>query len=57
MLCANGTLAIQLALRACNVAGGEVGTTPFTFVATSSTISWEGAIPVFADIDYETLSP
>ena len=29
-LCANGTLALQLALRACNVRGGEVVTTPFT---------------------------
>ncbi|WP_298067023.1 DegT/DnrJ/EryC1/StrS family aminotransferase [uncultured Mailhella sp.] len=56
-LCANGTLALQLALRACDVRGGEVVTTPFTYVATSSAIVWEGATPVFADISPETLMP
>jgi len=57
VLCANGTLALQLALRAVGVAGGEVVTTPFTYVATSAAIAWEGARPVFADIDPETLVP
>lgn len=57
ILCANGTLALQLALRACSVAGGEVVTTPFTYVATASAIAWEGALPVFADISPETLMP
>lgn len=56
-LCANGTLALQLALRACNVRGGEVITTPFTYVATTTAIVWEGALPVFADISPETLMP
>jgi dTDP-4-amino-4,6-dideoxygalactose transaminase/glycosyltransferase involved in cell wall biosynthesis len=57
VLCANGTLALQLALRAAGVAGGEVVTTPFTYVATSAAIAWEGARPVFADIEPETLVP
>ncbi|MDR0882345.1 MAG: DegT/DnrJ/EryC1/StrS family aminotransferase [Candidatus Adiutrix sp.] len=57
LLCANGTLALQLALRVFGVAGGEVVTTPFSYVATSTAIVWEGAKPVFADIDYETLQP
>ena len=56
-LCANGTLALQLALRACDVRGGEVITTPFTYVATSTAIAWEGALPVFADISPDTLMP
>ena len=52
---ANGTLALQLALRAVNAMGGEVITTPFTFVATTSAILWEGCKPVYVDIDPETL--
>lgn len=56
-LCANGTLALQLALRACNVRGGEVITTPFTYVATSTAVDWEGALPVFAEISPDTLMP
>jgi dTDP-4-amino-4,6-dideoxygalactose transaminase len=49
--CANGTDAIMLALRACNVdAGDEVITTPFTFFATSEAIAAIGAVPVFVDV-------
>jgi len=54
-LCANGTLALQLALRAAGLAGKEVITTPFSYVATVSALLWEGCRPVFADIDEETL--
>lgn len=54
-LVTNGTLALQLALRAVNAMGGEVITTPFTFVATTSAILWEGCRPVYVDIDPETL--
>ncbi|MFA7008431.1 MAG: DegT/DnrJ/EryC1/StrS family aminotransferase, partial [Elusimicrobiales bacterium] len=49
---ANGTDALRLALIATGIkAGDEVITSPFTFIATSETISQCGAVPVFADID------
>ncbi len=50
---ANGTLALQLTLRALDVTG-EVVTTPFSYVATVSSAVWEGCRPVFADIDRES---
>lgn len=49
----NGTLAMQLALRALDL-HGEVITTPFSFIATASSIVWERCAPVFADIDPDT---
>lgn len=52
---ANGTLAIQLALKALDLSG-EVITTPFTFPATTNAIIWEGLTPVFADIEYDTFN-
>lgn len=51
----NGTIAIQLAIRALKLKG-EIITTPFTFIATISSIIWEGCTPVFVDIDAETLN-
>lgn len=51
----NGTVALQLAIRALDVADGEIITTPFSYVATTSAILWEGAKPVFVDIDEKTL--
>lgn len=51
VLCANGTLALQLAIRLLNLNGKKVITTPFTYVATLSALLWEGCQPVFADID------
>nr|WP_205345820.1 DegT/DnrJ/EryC1/StrS family aminotransferase [Pseudomonas nitroreducens] len=49
----NGTIALQVAYRALGVTGSAV-TTPFSFVATSSTLQWESIRPRFADIDART---
>ena len=54
-LFSNGTLALELGYYAMGLAGGDVITTPFTFVATSHALKRIGANPVFADIDPETL--
>jgi dTDP-4-amino-4,6-dideoxygalactose transaminase len=51
----NGTIAIQMAIKALEIKG-EIITTPFTWVATLSAIQWEGCIPVFCDIDPDTLN-
>jgi dTDP-4-amino-4,6-dideoxygalactose transaminase len=52
---ANGTLALELALRALNLReGDEVVVTPRTFVASASAIVAVGAVPVFADVDLES---
>src|SRR3989338_2597202 len=53
LLVANGTLAIQLAIKALKLQG-EIITTPFTCPATTNAMRWEGLTPVFADIDPET---
>lgn len=50
----NGTIAIQIAIKALNLQG-DILTTPFSYVATTSSIVWEGLNPVFVDID-ETLN-
>ncbi len=52
----NGTLPIQIALKLFGN-GGEVITTPFSYVATSSSIIWENCTPIFVDIlpDYLTI--
>lgn len=47
----NGTIALQLALRALDIEEGEVITTPFTYVATTSAILWEKLKPVYVDIE------
>ncbi|HWW39190.1 DegT/DnrJ/EryC1/StrS family aminotransferase, partial [Pedobacter sp.] len=52
---ANGTMALQLAINALELSG-EIITTPFSFVATTNSILWEGCTPVFADIDAETFN-
>lgn len=51
----NGTAALQLAIRALELQG-EIITTPFSFIATTSSIVWEQCKPVFADIDPATLN-
>lgn len=49
----NGTIAIQLAIKALGLKG-KIITTPFSYVATTSSIVWEGCEPVFVDIDRAT---
>lgn len=51
----NGTIALQIAIKALDLKG-EIITTPFSYVATTSSIVWEGCKPVFVDIDPETLN-
>lgn len=52
----NGTIALQIALRALDMTRGDVITTPFTHVASSDCLFWEQCNPVYADIDPETLN-
>jgi dTDP-4-amino-4,6-dideoxygalactose transaminase len=52
-LVANGTLALQLAIKALGLQG-EIITTPYSYVATTSSILWEGCEPVFVDIEDKT---
>jgi len=52
---ANGTIAIQMAIKALKLKG-EIITTPFTWIATISAIKWEGCTPVFCDIESDTLN-
>src|SRR5207248_1622667 len=55
--CCNGTQALEIALRAAGVrAGDEVITTPYTFIATASATVQVNAVPVFADVDPDTLN-
>ncbi|NAO98479.1 DegT/DnrJ/EryC1/StrS family aminotransferase [Halomonas sp. MG34] len=58
LLVANGTLALQIAYRALGISGHveptEAITTPFTFVATASSLKWEGIEPIFVDINQNT---
>lgn len=51
----NCTTALQIAIKALGLKG-EIITTPFSFVATTSSIVWEGCKPVFVDIDPATLN-
>ena len=51
----NGTIALVTALQALRVTG-EVITTPYSFVATSHSLLWNGIKPVFVDIDPNTLN-
>jgi dTDP-4-amino-4,6-dideoxygalactose transaminase len=57
-LFANGTTALQIALRGMGISG-EVITTPFTFVATAHSLLWNHIRPVFVDIEPEhyTIDP
>jgi len=51
----NGTLALITALQALRITG-EVITTPYSFVATTHALHWNGIKPVFCDIDKKTMN-
>ncbi|CAN5169265.1 DegT/DnrJ/EryC1/StrS family aminotransferase [soil metagenome] len=51
----NGTIALQIAIKALDLKG-EIITTPFSYVATTSSIVWENCKPVFVDINPVTLN-
>lgn len=55
LLMTNGTLPLQIAIKAMELSG-EIITTPFSYVATTSSIVWEGCTPVFVDIHPEYLT-
>lgn len=55
VLVSNGTLALLVAYKLLGLTG-EVITTPFTFIATASSLAWAGLDVVFADIDPRTLN-
>tara|TARA_B110000037_G_scaffold219810_1_gene285762 strand:- start:499 stop:1578 length:1080 start_codon:yes stop_codon:yes gene_type:complete len=54
-LTTNGTLPIQIAIKTLELQG-EIITTPFSYIATTSSIVWEGCTPVFVDIDKDYLT-
>ena len=62
LLVSSGTMGLQIAYRALGISGAsddgqaEVITTPFTFVATESSLRWEGLRPKFADIRPDTFN-
>lgn len=51
----NGTIPLQIALKLLSK-GGEVITTPFSYVATTAAIVWENCTPVFVDIHTDNLT-
>lgn len=51
----NGTISLQIALKSLPKKG-KILTTPFSYIATSSSIVWEGFTPVFIDIDSNTFN-
>lgn len=55
--CANGTDALTLALMAWNIGEGDAVFVPdFTFFASGETVSYEGAAPVFVDVEEGTFN-
>lgn len=54
-LVTNGTIALQMAIKALDIRG-EIITTPFSWIATVSSIKWEGCTPIFCDIEEDTFN-
>ncbi len=52
----SGTAALHLASKVLNIEGMEVITTPMTFISTNHVILYSHGIPVFADIEADTLN-
>jgi len=52
----NGTIAIQIAMKALGIEDGEIITTPFSYVATTSSILWERCKPIFVDIESDNFT-
>lgn len=50
LFCTNGTVVLQMAIKALALKG-EVITTPFSYVATTNSILWENCTPVFVDVN------
>jgi len=55
VLVANGTVALEIAYRTLGIKGFAI-TTPFSFVATTSSLVTNNILPIFADIDKNTLN-
>ncbi|WP_121628873.1 DegT/DnrJ/EryC1/StrS family aminotransferase [Poseidonibacter antarcticus] len=55
VLVSNGTTALEIAYRTLDLEGFAI-TTPFSFVATTSSLVTNGLLPIFADIDEKTLN-
>ncbi len=53
LLVTNGTIALQIAIKALELKG-EIITTPYSYVATTTSILWENCCPVFCDIENKT---
>lgn len=51
----NGTIALQIAIKSLGLTG-KIITTPFSYIATTSSIVWENCEPTFVDIDPDTLN-
>jgi len=53
ILVSNGTIALQIAIKALDLTG-EIITTPYSYVATTTSIIWENCVPIFCDIEDKT---
>lgn len=51
----NGTVALQIAIKTLDLTG-DIITTPFSYIATAASISWQNCTPIFCDINPETLT-